>query len=120
MKLLIPNSAFIPIFVLPLCVLLTTLHHLLQHILLWILQLTVSHPLTLYRSHLHVLLHKWDEHSLLRCCSYNPGTHLQPDMFSAQHWSPTRKKAFEKRIMRLTASARFPLSWTENLEWRLF
>jgi hypothetical protein len=58
--------------------------------------------------------------TLLRRRSYNPGTHLQPDMFSAQHWSPTRKKAFEKRIMRLTASAGFPLSWTENLEWRLF
>jgi hypothetical protein len=50
--------------------------------------------------------------------SYIPGV-VPPDTL-APHWSAARKKAFEKRILRLTASAGFPLSWTENLEWRLF
>ena len=50
--------------------------------------------------------------------SYTPGT-IPPDML-APHWPVARKKAFEKHILRLTASAGFPLSWTENLEWRLF
>lgn len=55
---------------------------------------------------------------LRRHGSYVPGT-IPPDTL-APHWSAARKKAFEKRILRLTASAGFPLSWTENLEWRLF
>ena len=50
--------------------------------------------------------------------SYIPGVVL-PDSL-APHWSAARKKAFEKRILRLTASAGFPLSWTENLEWHFF
>jgi hypothetical protein len=55
---------------------------------------------------------------LRRRSSYTPGT-IPQDML-APNWSAARKKAFEKRILRLTASAGFPLSWTENLEWRLF
>ena len=50
--------------------------------------------------------------------SYAPAT-ISLDAL-APHWSAARKKAFEKRILRLTASAGFPLSWTENPEWRLF
>lgn len=32
-------------------------------------------------------------------------------------WSPARVKAFEHKILRLTASAGFPLSWVENPEF---
>ncbi|KAF8151417.1 hypothetical protein B0H34DRAFT_665025, partial [Crassisporium funariophilum] len=35
-------------------------------------------------------------------------------------WSASCKKVFEKCILRLTASAGFPLSWTKNPKWRLF
>lgn len=35
-------------------------------------------------------------------------------------WSPARVKAFEHRILRLTASAGFPLSWIENPEFHAF
>jgi hypothetical protein len=50
---------------------------------------------------------------------YAPGT-IPPDALAPPHWSVTRKKALKKRIVRLTASAGFSLSWTENPEWRLF
>lgn len=56
--------------------------------------------------------------ALRRRGSYVPGIISQDTL--APNWSAARKKAFEKRILRLTASAGFPLSWTENLEWRLF
>ncbi|PPQ82992.1 hypothetical protein CVT25_005295 [Psilocybe cyanescens] len=35
-------------------------------------------------------------------------------------WSSARKKRFEHRILRLTASAGFPLSWVANPEWHAF
>ncbi|KAF8956007.1 hypothetical protein BDZ97DRAFT_1618886, partial [Flammula alnicola] len=35
-------------------------------------------------------------------------------------WSSARKKNFERRILRLTASAGFPLSWVSNPEWHKF
>lgn len=35
-------------------------------------------------------------------------------------WSDARQMRFEERILRLTASAGFPLSWVENPEWLNF
>lgn len=43
-------------------------------------------------------------------------TPTSPDMA----WSDARQVRFEERILRLTASAGFPLSWVENPEWLNF
>lgn len=41
-------------------------------------------------------------------------------LYSAQPWTPERKKHLETALMRLTASCGFPLSWTSNAEWKRF
>ncbi|KAJ7844634.1 hypothetical protein B0H14DRAFT_2585150 [Mycena olivaceomarginata] len=38
----------------------------------------------------------------------------------APTWSPSQQENFENRILRLTASAGFPLNWVNNPEWILF
>ena len=45
---------------------------------------------------------------------------MQPEQVYIQKWPDARRKQFEKRILRLTASAGLPLSWVENLEWKRF
>lgn len=51
---------------------------------------------------------------LRRRGSYAPA--ISPDMI-VPAWSSARKKQFEHRVLRLTASAGFALSWVENPEW---
>lgn len=45
-----------------------------------------------------------------------------PSMFPPANipWGANRKKLYENRILRLTASAGFPLSWVDNPEWQTF
>jgi len=47
------------------------------------------------------------------------GIQLAPLLPAAEFipWTKERKKNFERRVLRLTASAGFPLSWIENPEW---
>ena len=51
----------------------------------------------------------------------SPG--ITPDMLPPQtnliFWTPTKLRRFEHLVLRLTASAGFPLSWVENPEWQL-
>ena len=49
--------------------------------------------------------------------SYNMFPQNVPGELLVPVWSPSRVKAFEHRILRLTASAGFPLSWVENPEF---
>ena len=51
--------------------------------------------------------------SLRWSCSHQS----QETVHASLEWSPTHQQRFEERLIRLTASAGFPLSWIENPEW---
>lgn len=55
-----------------------------------------------------------------RVASFNSPASQAQSLDMSLAWSDARQMRFEERILRLTASAGFPLSWVENPEWLNF